>query len=192
MPGIENVLPAEMRFDTILSELRNDLMDEYVDRTVQLCDILDPSAEFSRDPAPYWELSRVLANALASADEASGDVRGALYRSFCFAFQVVHDIKPRPIQAISLVRWLEPYEETRLTADMIRAEISDYLGQRPNIDAFIGCFASEIAGAYAHCEHHVEIGAGLIFMLAEQDLAQSEIDAYIESVHPQQIIDKDS
>lgn len=188
MPGIENILPVEKQFNTTLSEVSEQLNDEFYERVRVFGDIIDPNSEFSRNPLHYWELSGHLAGSLASEDEPLEEVRTALYRGFCFAFQVVHDIKPRPISTVSVARWLEEQSPDESVADIITVDVNEYLGQRPNVDILIGNFALDVAPQYVH---HVETSAGFMFMLSEQGLAQSYIDDYIESARPQQIIDKE-
>ena len=188
MPGVENFLPIEKQFNTTLVEVRDLLDDVSFERIEESGDIIDSHRELSTHPLQYWELSSYLAGSLASGGEHLGDVHKALYRGMNFGLQGVHDIQPKAIKGLPLGEWVRSNFSEGLEAGIIREGIGEYLSNRPDVDAFIGQFADEISAQYPH---HAELGAGFIFMLSEQSLAQSYIDDYMETVHPQQIIDKE-
>jgi len=186
MPGIENILPPEHQFNTTLIELREPLVDELYDYIEEVGDVIDPKLEFSRPHEQYWGLSDGLARLFASENEDQESVRAAIYRGICFGFQVVEDVKTAPIEKISMDNWRN-VDDVDDSAEAISADVQEYLSARPHVDSLIGMFASEVAGEYVLCEHHVEIAAGLVLMLCEREIAETFIDASVESVRPEDL-----
>lgn len=182
MSGMENFLPESYQFNTALTEVREPLVDELYEFVEDLGDVIDPQAEFSRPYARLWELSGALAELYKSETEESEAVRVAMYRGMSFGLQVVDGIKNAPLQTISM-KYLEGSPEDVDYATILHTDVQEYLSQRPAIDRLIFSFMPEIDKTYLY-NHHVELAAGLIFMMCEKEQAENYLQAQVEGLSP--------
>jgi len=170
MSGIESVLPKEYQFDATLDELREPLVDAIWDAKEALNDIVDPAREFGRPYLELWGLSNHLSGMFKLGDETTEDIRAVVYRAMAFGFQVVDDIKCAPIHSLSS-KYLSEVFNNDDPVGTIREDVSDYLDARPGISSLLFTFMPEIDETYKY-GHHVELSAGLVFMLCEREQAE--------------------
>lgn len=169
-----NMLPHEHQFNTVVDEVRDMLIDDLHEQ-IEKGDVLNPIVEANWDMAKLWELSELLGRQLCGDDERLEHVQIVLYRGSCFALQVVQEIKMSEVGVGSL------QEIARLAesgSEAMTDEIGVYLGERTHVDNLIHQFMHELdtTGEYPH---HVELGAGLFFMLCEKTLESEYIDGYV-------------
>lgn len=167
---MENILPREHQFDAALDEVREPLVDTLWDAKEDLKDIINPTQEFARPYLELWNLSSMLSGMLKVQDETAEDIRVAVYRAMAFGFQVVDDIRCAPIQTLSMSYLGEVFNNDD-PVSTLRADVSEYLEDRPAISSLLYTFMPEIDESYNY-SHHVETAAGLVFMLCEREQAE--------------------
>ena len=163
---IEKFLPHHRRFDTVMQEV-GDLIDGNI-KDIQSewgGDILEPGKEIDQGILYIWQLSEHLAREVANpSHEDVAQVTKAMYRAAIFALQTIDDIKDAPIGAIDLGGYVG---QNGWNEERMREDISKYLLGSPALNAHIVKYMPEIdeTGRY---NHHAELMAGLLFMLAER------------------------
>lgn len=179
MPGMENILPREYQFDASLKEVGDDLLIGDLCKTVKRKrDIIDFSKEQYRE-ANLRSISPGLTRMIIAGGEDPDEVQRVVYRSLAFTLQTIDDIKVGPIDSIP-TDYLEEVARTKNVATDITADVQEYLFSRPNISAFIYTFLSHIDASYLY-HHHVTTVSGLLFMLAEQSVAEQYLQAELEN-----------
>jgi hypothetical protein len=181
MRHTEDMLPVDVRFNTVLDEMHDEVMDVTQETIAVNNDILNPINEFSRNPERLWALSRHLADVMKSESEDGSVVQGAMYRGICFALQVVDDIKSTPIRKIAFSDVLT-IQETSL-ADELIASTSEYIVGRARIDELLVQFMSELDPTNLY-SHHVETAALLIFMLCERESGEEYLQQVANQLQP--------
>lgn len=185
MSGIESILPKENQFNESVRVFREDLVEQFTDEAERTGDILDVNIEFGRSPEDVWEFSGLLAGMLKSEDELAKDAQGAVYRGINFGLQLSDAIMDGPLQSISLGQWLDTEDDlsTEELVATIWTDVQMYLSERPDVDALLGLFMSEVSGdAYILQQHHIETAAGLMLMLCERQQAEMYLAAKTESL----------
>lgn len=185
MPGIESILPQEHQFNESVRVFRDELVEQFADEAERTGDVLDINIEFARSPEDVWALSGLLANIFKSEDELSEEVQGAVYRGLNFGLQLSEAVMEGPLRSISLGQWVQ--DENSLSAQelatAICVDVQTYLGDRPDVDALVGFFMSEISQeAYMLHQHHIETAAGLMLMLCERQQAEAYLQARTELI----------
>lgn len=178
-----NMLPHEYQFNTVVDEVRDMLVDDLHEQAAK-GDVLNPVVEANWDMVKLWELSELLGRQLCGDDERPTYVQTALYRGICFALQIVQEIKMSEVGAVSL------QEIARLAeggSDAMTDEVGVYLGERTNVDNLIHEFMFELDTTGGEYPHHIELGAGLFFMLCEKTLEDEFIAASFDDIAPRDI-----
>lgn len=177
---IEIYLPTERRFDATLADVY-EILEEDLANTLKEYDgdIIDPGAEIDRNMIMLWELNCRLAEAVYNKDhEDLGSVSRVMYRASAFALQVIDDVRDQPIGSLPIAEYMggDRFSEYNLQADT-----QDYMSESPLIDALVGKYMPEIdsSGRY---NHHAELAAALMFMLAERRVAKDYISSSIDDL----------
>lgn len=185
MNHLETSLPDEMRFNTVLQDLRETLVDDITDLQADLNEIIDPISEFSRDAEQLWQLSACLALIMKSETENAHEVRIVMYRAMCFALQLVDDLKSGPIDSLPVTSFL-PTDCDSTVDQSILDQTSTYLSDRAGIDNILSTFMPEIDNTYLY-HHHAETAAALMFMLSERQQAEIILQNHLRKLSPEDL-----
>lgn len=181
MRHTEDMLPIDVRFDTVVDELRDEVTDIIEEAVEMHSDIIDPIREFSRAPQSIWGLSGCIAEVVKSEIEDRVLVQTAMYRGMCFALQVIDDIKSTPIRGITLSEELTG--EHAAPADVIIESTNHYVASRAHIDELLGQFMPELDPT-GRCYHHVETAALLMFMMCEREFGEEYLQQTASQLRP--------
>ncbi|HAC56461.1 TPA: hypothetical protein DCF80_03080 [Candidatus Saccharibacteria bacterium] len=175
----EKVLPRDHRIDPLLEECGDEVRLEIDDRQLGNEEILDPSIELE-DYDSFRYFSRFVQHeALGVDDEVS---RVAIYRAMVFAYevtQIIHEENAR----LSVVSYVQHIARSADREEQLRQDVQYYLADNPNIHDLIQYYLDEIDQGREKPEA-IELGAGLVFMLVERNLANHWIHETAVSASP--------
>lgn len=183
MAGAERFLPKERRFTTALTDVREPLVDILTENVENYKDVIDPAAEFSRPVVSLWKFTDGLSKIFVEKNESVEEVRQAMYRGICFGLQVVDDIRLGPIERFGshYVKDAAEDDPGASIKNMIKADVGEYLGERPEIKSLLFSFLPSICEEYAY-QHHAEVAAGFALMLCERQQAEAYMQNEMASI----------
>lgn len=182
------MIPHDRQFDNGVVVLESSISAELTSNKDTYGDIIDPNMELDRDCVTLLRLAQKLAGVMRSENHDEYMVTEVMYRSMHFALDVTNgliDKDDEPLLPIGLIN----FERPDLPEHLIQM-VSDYLTTRLNIDGLLGKYMPEIDPSFT-MHHYVEISAGLIFIIREQQLAERLMAEELERITPEDII-KDS
>lgn len=133
-------------------------------------DIIDHEVEFStmQNLRAFASLARSVNNDLVHQDDERA--YEAMYRAVVFAYQIAGSFQGSSVSfdaAPYLARLIHEPEGY----DALRRDTQLYLGDNPNLDAFLECYVGELDGGRNY-PHLVETTAAMVFMLTERAFAE--------------------
>lgn len=185
MQRSESFLPPERRFNAVVDDV-GDILDEVItEAQKEWGDILDPKKELDNNFTLVYELTQRLAHEMSDHERDDiAEVTRVMYRAAMFALVVIDDIKVEPVRSLPIGQYID---RDGWSQDQMRQDISDYLSESPLIDALIGKYMPEIDTSTRY-NRHAEIAAGLVFMLAERQIADGHMMQSAQDIVPEQII----
>jgi len=180
---MESFLPEEYQFETALAEGRESVVDELFEGIEANDNVISADIEFSDHFLELWSFSDALATLVKSETENEKEVQAVIYRSFCFAVQVLDKIQLCPFDTAALGDMIQGSQNLEGAGDVIKEEVQEYISRRPGLDSLLFSFMAEIDDKYLY-DHHVETAAGLLFMLSEREQAEAYLEAESESLTP--------
>lgn len=194
---IENSLPREYQFNTSFDEL-DDILTDWAEfqmvKSVKLLgepDIIDSHEELGVEFEKLYKLSEVMLHGalgdISETEEARGI--GVFYRGLLFGVQLAAFID-NETKSFSIGNYFKGIESSTSVFEKFIDDTSEYLGERPALDAFLGRYMPEIdpTGMYNHL---AEAGASFMLMLNERALAETYLQNTSQALTPDFFIEKE-